>query len=181
MEDTAMHRAEDPPGTRDVRPVRFSQASPCGAETILLVDDIDMVRALMRIILEAQGYAVLEAASGEDAVLLAATYAGSIDLLLTDLLMQAMSGPELAGRILSDRRTTRVLYMSGCREEAVLERHGVSFDSGILQKPFAPGTLLRKVRDALGGMKGLSDSAGNCDHRMSLGSARAVRKLGEES
>lgn len=168
MEDTAIHSVAVSPELRDVRPVLSVQGSLRGTETILLVDDIEMLRALTRIILEAQGYTVLEASSGDEALFIAGTFAGSIDLLLTDLRMQPMSGPELAERILSDRRTTRVLYMSGCREEAVLEQYRVSPDYGLLQKPFAPGILLCKVRKALDRAMGLPGHTKKSNHSMTL-------------
>ena len=123
--------------------------APRGSETILLVEDEDVVRGLARQILEQAGYHVLEARGGEEAVHLSTEHSGAIDLLLTDVVMPKASGKEIANLITSIRPDLRVLFMSGYTDEAIVH-HGV-LDSGVefIQKPFTPASLARKVREVL--------------------------------
>jgi len=123
---------------------------PRGSETILLAEDEEGVRALAREILEGLGYRVLEAASGPAALDCARGHPGSIQLLLTDVVMPRMSGRELARTLTSLRPETRVLYMSGYPDDATLH-DGLEPDFSFLQKPFAPDELARKIRDILDG------------------------------
>lgn len=125
-----------------------SEATPSGTETILLAEDATAVRLAARQILERFGYTVLEAANGADA-LSAAQQGGAIDLLLTDVVMPEMSGRELVDRFAKLRPKTRVLFMSGYTDDAIV-RHGVLRPgTAYLQKPFSPDTLGRKVREVL--------------------------------
>jgi PAS domain S-box-containing protein len=120
-----------------------------GHETILLVEDEDDVRALAREVLERQGYTVLEAGDGAHALQSCETEGDRIDLILTDVVMPRMSGRELVDRVRATRPAMRVLYMSGYTEDAIV-RHGVRDASALLLgKPFAPGDLVGKVREAL--------------------------------
>jgi CheY-like chemotaxis protein len=125
-------------------------APPSGSETILLVEDEPVVRKLVHEILSMNGYTVLEAIQGNDALRLFAEQRGQIDLLLTDVMMPGMSGRELAQRITTAQPQTKVLFMSGYTDDAVL-RHG-AFDAEIafIQKPFKPVALAQKVRELLG-------------------------------
>ena len=118
-----------------------------GRETILLVEDEEQVRAVAQGILERNGYRVIAARSPGEALILCEEHSGTIDLLLTDVVMPQMSGPELARRIAKVRSDTRVLCMSGYTDDSIV-RHGV-LESGVafLQKPFTPETLMRKVRE----------------------------------
>jgi CheY-like chemotaxis protein len=130
------------------QPEQFIDA-PQGNETILLVEDEDAVRALTRTVLLKQGYHVLEAAHGHQALLLSQQYEGMIDLLATDVVMPQMSGRELAERLLLLRPNIKILYMSGYTEDTIVH-HGI-FTSGVafLQKPFSPNGLAYKVREVL--------------------------------
>jgi CheY-like chemotaxis protein len=121
-----------------------------GSETILLVEDEDMVRELARHILTENGYAVVAASHGEEALQLCKRHGGPIHLLLTDVIMpHGMSGRQLAERLALLRPEMKILYMSGYTDNAIVH-HGV-LDAGVnfLQKPFATDALVSKVRQAL--------------------------------
>jgi CheY-like chemotaxis protein len=119
-----------------------------GTETVLLVEDEEVVRNLARRVLRDSGYHVIEAGSGEEALRLAGECPGRIDLLLTDVVMPGMNGRELAERLGEIRPETRVVFMSGYTEDVILKR-GVSGDRAFLAKPFTPPMLARSVREAL--------------------------------
>ncbi|HEU4388334.1 MAG TPA: PAS domain S-box protein [Blastocatellia bacterium] len=120
-----------------------------GSETILLAEDDQTVRNLVREVLETSGYRVLEAPNGGSALLICERHQGPIHLLVTDVVMPEMSGRELATRLAQVRSDMKVLYMSGYTDDAIVH-HGV-LESGMafIQKPFSPATLARKVRDVL--------------------------------
>jgi PAS domain S-box-containing protein len=122
-----------------------------GKETILVVEDAPAVRAIIRQVLTRLGYQVLEAHDGESAIALSAKHQGSIDLLLTDVIMPRMGGRVLADQISKQRPGMRVLYVSGYTDDAIV-RHGV-LEPGVnyLEKPFTPDTLAKKVRGVLEG------------------------------
>jgi two-component system, cell cycle sensor histidine kinase and response regulator CckA len=120
-----------------------------GRETILLVDDDDQVRAVTRAILQRSGYQVIDARDAGDALEHASRHAGNIDLLLTDVVMPKMSGPELAKRVAEVRPGTKLLCMSGYTDDSVV-RHGVlEGHVAYLQKPITPEALVIRVRQVL--------------------------------
>ena len=139
---------------------RESRLGPRGHETVLVVEDEDIVRALCTEILEKYGYHVLAAANGHDGVRVCEEFTGAIDLLITDVVMPGMSGRELAERLASVRPETCVLYMSGFTDDAIV-RHGV-LDDGVdfIQKPFSPNTLAIKVREVLDRVERTINGAG---------------------
>ena len=140
------------PRVEDPLSVARSSTSPetlRGAETILLVEDQEQVRVVALGILERHGYHVIVAQNANDALHLARTHAGTIDLLLTDVVMPLLSGAELAKRISLLRPGINVLYMSGYTDDSVI-RHGVLESCmAFLQKPFTVEGLTRKVREVL--------------------------------
>ncbi len=122
---------------------------PHGTETVLLVEDEPGVRALVRDTLRMQGYTVLEARHGIEALLVSKQHTGPIHLLMTDVVMPQMSGREVADRLFVTRSDLRVLFMSGYTENAIVH-HGVLHPgTAFLQKPFSPESLARKVREVL--------------------------------
>ena len=132
-------------------PATSTEASPRGAETILIAEDELELRALMRRALARQGYTVLEAGHGAEALDVAAAHSGPIHLLVTDVIMPGVSGTELAERLSRARPGLRVMYISGYSDEAI-ERHGVlTPDSVYLQKPVTPDALSHAVRNLLDG------------------------------
>ena len=125
------------------------ETPPVRTETILLVEDALRVRAVVREILEMNGYNVLEGRHGAEAIEISERHRGPIHLMVTDVVMPQMSGRELAQRLQPVRPDMRVLYMSGYTDDAIV-RHGV-LGAGIafLSKPFTPDALALKVREVL--------------------------------
>jgi len=120
-----------------------------GSEVVLLTEDEAEVRSLARDILEMNGYTVLEASCGEQALTIARAHTGTIHLLLSDVVMPGMSGGELAHRLTGFRKDIKVLFMSGYPDDAIV-RHGVlGPDAAFIQKPFTLDALARKVRDVI--------------------------------
>jgi PAS domain S-box-containing protein len=126
-------------------------SGPAGSRqaTILLVEDRDALRSIMRELLESYGYVVLEADRADAALDLAANHAGAIDLLLTDVIMPGMRGPELAAWLRERRPDLRVLFMSGYTDEALAAQGAVERGMLFIQKPFSTADLLGKVAGAL--------------------------------
>ncbi|HXV44800.1 MAG TPA: ATP-binding protein, partial [Anaerolineae bacterium] len=126
-----------------------STEAPHGQETILLVEDEDLVRDLTRTVLLEHGYRVLEASGGSQALSISEQYQNPIDLLATDVVMPHMSGRELAERLLLLRPDIKILYMSGYTDDIIVH-HGLADPSiTFLQKPFTPAELAHKVREVL--------------------------------
>ena len=120
-----------------------------GSGTILLVEDEEQLRRLAKRVLELRRYTVLEARNGADALRVVREHAGAIDLLLTDVVMPGMSGPDLAAIFQRERPGVPVLYMSGYTDDAVVRSGLVSAGTQFLQKPFTPKLLAQRVQEAL--------------------------------
>jgi PAS domain S-box-containing protein len=124
-------------------------AVPQGTELILLVEDEDQVRAILKQILEGQGYQVLAASNGAEALSLSEELELDIKLIITDVVMPQMSGRELAERVLELRPNIPVLFMSGYTDDAIV-RHGLLDEKlNFIQKPFDSASVARKVREVL--------------------------------
>jgi two-component system, cell cycle sensor histidine kinase and response regulator CckA len=121
-----------------------------GTETVLLVEDEESVRQLVRDTLEARGYKVVEAQDGEVGLAAANRYEGKIDLVITDVVMPGLSGRELVERLAKTRPETKVLYLSGYTEDAVISEGTLGSGTAFLQKPFTLQNLSKKVREVLG-------------------------------
>jgi two-component system, cell cycle sensor histidine kinase and response regulator CckA len=117
-----------------------------GEKTVLVVDDEPTVLGTVRDGLTAHGYRVLEALDGETALVVAESHQGQIALLLVDVVMPGLSGPEVAARLHAARPDTKVLYMSGFSTDVTVV-HGVSAGDPLLVKPFSLETLARKVKE----------------------------------
>ena len=130
-------------------PLPYSEESdslPTGRETVLVVDDEPVVREVVSGVLSELGYSVLEASNGHEALGVAETHPDQqVHLLLTDLIMPLMGGEKLAGRIREIHPETRVLYISGYTDDAIVDEPGTEF----MQKPFTPTVLARRVREVL--------------------------------
>ncbi|GMW00417.1 MAG: hypothetical protein AMXMBFR84_15540 [Candidatus Hydrogenedentota bacterium] len=120
-----------------------------GTETVLLVEDESTVLALTQRILETCGYTVLKARNGTEAVKVAADFQGHIHLVLTDVIMPELNGREMVEILMESRPDTKVLYMSGYTNDAVLLRGISTAEADFIQKPFSPQVLASKVRELL--------------------------------
>jgi PAS domain S-box-containing protein len=130
--------------------IETSPASAAGGtETILLVEDQDEIRDLVREFLEKNGYTVLHAADGNEALQMAKEYKHPIHLLLTDVVMPNLGGRELARRLTQPRPQMKVLFMSGYPDHATWSSELVDDTAAVLQKPFPLDTLVRKIRTLL--------------------------------
>lgn len=120
-----------------------------GSETVLIVEDDESVRKLARISLKKNGYRILEAENGEDALRVSKAYDGSIDLILTDVVMPKMSGKELAELIKEVYPHVKVIFMSGYTNDAIVNHGILTRGVEFIEKPFTPKNLARKVRAVL--------------------------------
>jgi DNA-binding NtrC family response regulator len=130
-------------------PARVQPAPTRRTGTILLVEDQAAIRMLLEDVLSEAGHQVLAAADGRGALELAGQYTGAVDLLITDVVMPEMSGPDLASQISPARPSLIVLYMSGYTDHALLHRSALEQGTAFLQKPFLPESLLAKIDELL--------------------------------
>jgi signal transduction histidine kinase/CheY-like chemotaxis protein len=140
-------RVEDP--AEEVSPAKSRQNEAGGCETVLLVEDEESVRELVRLTLASRGYKVLEAENGEGGLRIAETCKEPIDILITDVVMPGIGGRELAKKLLALRPGISVLYLSGYTEDAVITHGALAPGTAFLQKPFTLQSLAEKVREVL--------------------------------
>jgi two-component system, cell cycle sensor histidine kinase and response regulator CckA len=141
-------RVEDP--AEPARRPQVSEPENGGSETVLLVEDEESVRQLVRETLESKGYRVLEAENGEAALRVAEQLTRPVDVLITDVVMPGMSGRELSARMCGACPNTKVLYLSGYTEDAIVHEGVLEPGTAFLQKPFTLQALARKMREVLG-------------------------------
>jgi PAS domain S-box-containing protein len=122
-----------------------------GSETILIVEDEPRLRELTRMFLEGYGYKVMEASAADQAIRASETFTGTIDMLLTDVIMPGMSGRQLAEEILKQRPKTKIMYMTGYTDDMVVQHKVLEPGVQLLQKPFNKTELALKVRSTLDG------------------------------
>ncbi|MCX6633055.1 MAG: ATP-binding protein, partial [Candidatus Solibacter sp.] len=120
-----------------------------GSETVMVVEDVEAVRRLATTVLEGQGYCVLQASNGPDAIALAEQYPKVIHLLLTDVILPLMDGRALAHKLRAARPEIAVLYISGYTEERIGQAGVIDRNSAYLPKPFTPDVLAARVRKTL--------------------------------
>jgi signal transduction histidine kinase/ActR/RegA family two-component response regulator len=148
-------------GEANRKSARTHQMHPAvGGESILLVEDEDQVRNLTRVMLKREGYRVLEAASGDEALALIGNRRERIDLLLTDIVMPRMRGTELAKEARALRPKLKVLYMSGYTDTSVVSRGAIEPGAPFIQKPFSALDLYEKVRQCLGNAEAMGAAEG---------------------
>src|SRR3989454_3559304 len=135
--------------TGRMQPLKLVEESPQGCETLLLVEDEAAVRQSAREFLTLNGYTVLEAKNGEDALYIARDYLGPIDLMITDVVMPHLGGAKLAGQLATERPNMKVLFVSGYAENTVLRHGAIDVTNSFLQKPFSLKALARKIREVL--------------------------------
>ena len=137
-------------GVAEKHAAPVAHAAMGGTETVLLVEDEDSVRQLVRDTLAAKGYRVVEAENGEAGMAAAARHEGKINLVITDVVMPGMGGRELVKQLVQTRPGTKVLYLSGYTEDAIINEGTIERGAAFLQKPFTLQNLSRKVREVLG-------------------------------
>jgi PAS domain S-box-containing protein len=165
LAEEAIRHSED-----QVRPA--PKAEEGGQQTVLLVEDADRVREVVREILELSGYRVLEAHDGQEALGIAHQHQGPIHVLVADVVMPHMSGRELTRRLLELRPQTRVLYMSESRDDSIGGHDGLEAGMSFIAKPFRPDALTAKVRQVLEGPPPVNGAAAGPDERLPQLAAR---------
>jgi two-component system, cell cycle sensor histidine kinase and response regulator CckA len=136
-------------GAAESNSIPAPRAALGGTETVLLVEDEESVRQLVRETLISRGYNVVEAEDGEAGLTAAANHDGIIHLVITDVVMPGMGGRELVKQLAQTRPETKVLYLSGYTEDAIVSEGTIESGTAFLQKPFTLQNLSRKVREVL--------------------------------
>ncbi|MBI4458968.1 MAG: response regulator, partial [Acidobacteria bacterium] len=144
---------------REAEAEQTSASSLKGEETVLVVEDEEMLRELTCEFLQDSGYTVLAAGNGAEAIEISKRRQGPIHLLVTDAVMPGMSGRELAQRLESQRPDMKVLYVSGYTDDVVLRNGLLQPGTAFLQKPFTQNALTHKVRAVLEGGRGTTDDS----------------------
>jgi CheY-like chemotaxis protein len=139
------------PASATTTPPRPTPVPRGAAETVLIVEDDEFVREIACRALQESGYNCLSARDGREALALAGSHGGRLDLVVTDAVMPGMSGGELATRLAERYPGVRVLFMSGFTNDEVVRRGLVGADQRFVQKPWTPGGLAAAVRTALDG------------------------------
>ena len=155
-------RVED--SAEELSPAQSPPNEAGGCETVLLVEDEESVRELVRVTLASRGYKVLEAEDGERGLRIAEAFKEHIDILITDVVMPGIGGRELAQKLLALRPGISVLYLSGYTEDAVVTPGAMGPSTAFLQKPFTLQNLAKKVREVLRSrpaLKSIAKSASN--------------------
>jgi CheY-like chemotaxis protein len=124
-------------------------AMPRGNETVLVVEDEKPVQKMVRGILTRLGYSVLEAGEGQEALELCGSHTAPIHLMVTDVVMPGMAGPDLARAVKILRPETKIVFMSGYTENSMLQHELIEPDANFLQKPFTPEEFAQRIRDVL--------------------------------
>jgi len=171
------------PATGEVRSLPARQIDPerlRGEETILLVEDEESLRRVARRILAAAGYVVIMAAGGAQALAAAERHPDRIDLLLSDVIMPQMSGPQLAERLLRERPGTRVLFMSGFAAPLLGSSGRLDGDVELIDKPFSGPALLEKVAKVLERERDAREMSGEQGLRRANGEQGSRRASGEQ-
>jgi CheY-like chemotaxis protein len=126
-----------------------AESLPGGSETILVIEDEEQLRVMARVLLEDRGYTVFEASGGDDAIKIVDALTSPLDLVLTDVVMPGLSGPQIAEQLVTRNPDLQVVFMSGFTDDMVV-RHGVlASGDHFVQKPFTSATLVRKIRHVL--------------------------------
>ena len=139
----------EPAQAEEVKPVARPVETSQNFETVLVVEDEEIVRELVCDVLSEQGYDVMCASDGRDALALAGEFDGRIHLLITDVIMPHMNGQELATELSARRPDMKILYVSGYSDNDIGDHGVLNPEIELLQKPFTPQTLARKIRDVL--------------------------------
>src|SRR5262245_5901660 len=124
-----------------------------GTETLLIVENESAIRNLLQVALKRNGYTVLAAESGREALEVVRNHAGAIHLLITDVVMPDMDGPELVRQLSTIRPDTRTLFVSGYMDDTLGERGILATNANFIQKPFSPRTIAQRVREILDGVQ----------------------------
>jgi CheY-like chemotaxis protein len=142
------------PDARPAAPAPARAPAPPASGTVLLVEDEPAVRELMREALSGQGFTVLVAGTGEEALEIAARHPGGLRLVVTDVVMPKLGGAEVARRLAAANPGLRVLFVSGYTADAIVHHGVLAPGLDYLQKPFGPSALVDKVREVLGRPEG---------------------------